>query len=195
VAATDAHNFIVRREMRDIACSRKHSIAQEVYMMNAWPRMTAGIAVFALAALGASPASARRHLAVGAPVFGSTASCLNFDHSSGNVGAALTNTTACKNFIIPPTWVMPVHLDTSGSKTVALTVRQTAANQLSCALIEYNPTGAVVEVVSYDNFTVGAYMTASKSITIASGNTLGAACSFKQSDANIGQARIMTIEY
>ena len=163
--------------------------------MNAWTRMAVAAALCSMAILGASPASARRTMAVGSPAFGGTATCLNVDYFNGTAGVALTNTAACKGFIINPAWVIPVHLDTSGTKTVSLTVKQTAANQLSCALIEYSPSGALVETVAYNNFTVGAYMTAAKTITIASGNSLSAVCAFNQADANIGNARIFTIEY
>ena len=157
--------------------------------------LTVVMVLLALAVFAPQPASARRHLATGSPMFPNTVACLGFDVTNGTAGAALANTSSCKGFFFSPIWVIPIYLDTSGTKTVKLTTKQSAANQLTCYLAEFDTSGAVVEVISYGALPVGGYASTSKSISVATGNTLAAFCSFNQNDPAIDQARVNSVEY
>jgi hypothetical protein len=79
---------------------------------------------------------------------------------------------------------------------VALTIRQTAANTLSCALMEHDAAGNVVETIVYDPFPVGTgYVTRSETITVSSANNLNVFCAFGQSTAGVDGARILSVSY
>jgi hypothetical protein len=138
--------------------------------------------------------SARRTTAqAGAALF--QESCFSFEISTGTAGVALASTSSC-TASLSPYWMIPASLDTSGAKTVQLTVKQTAANQLQCTLIEYNRSGAILQEIGFDPFpATGAYVTASKNITIATGNNLATICAFNAQVAGIGNARVLSIEY
>ena len=85
--------------------------------------------------------------------------------------------------------------DAQALENVSLTVKQTAASQLTCILAEYNPAGTVVQALAFNAFPVGGYVTSSKAITIATGNSLSVLCAFNKNDANIGDARVLSVEY
>jgi hypothetical protein len=158
-------------------------------------RILAAVALLSIAALPANPALARRTLAVGNAAFASTVSCFNFDYGSGTAGVGLNNTPSCKGFFLNPAWVVPLALDSTGAKTVSVTTKVTAANQMQCLLVEYNPAGTMLQAVVYPAFPVGGYATTAKSITVATGNSLSVLCGFNQNDANIGNARLMSVDY
>lgn len=159
-------------------------------------RVTAAIVFFSIANLFVSPASARRQTAhAGLAPYSAQSPCFTFDFQSGTAGIALYKTT-CPGGPIASYWLMALSLDTSGTKTVQLTLKQTAANQVVCGLVEYNRSGTAVQILEYDPFpATGAYVTVSKSITIATGNNLAALCSFNGAAAGVSNARVLSVEF
>lgn len=151
-------------------------------------------ASFAAASLGAQPAHARRSLAIGSVV--TYQGCFGYSYFNNTAGIQfLSGVAGCGPGFVPPAYIVPAHLDTSGTKTVALTVRQTAANQLSCGLLEFNATGTVLQTIAYNAFPSSGYSTQSKSITIASGNNLGVVCAWNLNASDPGGARMHSISY
>lgn len=150
--------------------------------------------LFAAAPLGVQSAHARRSLAIGSAV--TYQQCFGYSYFNNAAGLQFnTGVTGCGPGFVPPLYIVPAHLDTSGTKTVALTVRQTAANQLACGLLEFNAAGAVLQTINYNAFPSSGYSTQSKSITIASGNNLGVVCSWNLNATDPGGARMHSISY
>jgi hypothetical protein len=157
-------------------------------------RIVLAAALFAAPLLGVQPAHARRSLAIGSPV--TFQGCFAYSHFQPNAGLQfITGAPNCGPNFVPPLYIVPAQLDTSGSKTVALTVKQTAANQISCGLLEFNATGSVLQSIMYNPFPSSGYSTQSKSITIASGNNLGVVCQWNLSATDPGGARMHSISY
>jgi hypothetical protein len=151
-------------------------------------------ALFAAPLLGVQPAHARRSLAIGSPV--TFQGCFGYSHFPPNAGLQfVSGASNCGAGFVPPLYIVPAHLDTSGTKTVALTVKQTAANQLSCGLLEFNATGSVLQTIMYSAFPSSGYSTQSRSITIASGNNLGVICQWNLNATDPGGARMHSISY
>jgi hypothetical protein len=142
-----------------------------------------------------SASAARRSNAIGMSMFMNFVSCFGWDTTGGNAGLAVSATTACSQGFLPPIYIIPIHLDSTGAKTVKLTVKQTVANQLSCSLAEYSASAALVQSVPYSSIPVGSYTTLSKNITVTTGDSLNMVCSFNMAAADIASARILTVEY
>lgn len=160
-------------------------------------RVAAAIVLFSITNFFVNPVSARRMTAqAGSAPVPEQAPCFNFDFSAAAAGVYLRDVTFCRGGFLPYFWMIALSLDTSGTKTVQLTFKQTAANQLSCWLDEYNRSGALVQQVSYDPLPVAnTYATSSKSITIATGNNLMASCAISGAAAGAPDARILSVEY
>ncbi len=155
----------------------------------------AALAAILMTGVGASGASARRALAVGQSAFPSYTPCFNFDYFSGTAGVGFLPGPSCPNGYLPPAWVIPIALDSTGAKTVSLTVKQTTSSQLQCLALEYNPSGTIVQLVSYGAFPVGGYATVAKSLTVATGDSLSVVCGFNSQDSRIGDARVLSVDY
>lgn len=153
-------------------------------------------AAVVMTGVGASSASARRTMAVGNSAFEGYVPCFNFDYFSGTAGAAyLPDTNRCPLGFFSPAWIIPLALDSTGAKTVSVTVKQTTASQLQCLAVEYNPSGTMTQIVSFGNFPVGGYATVSKAITVATGDSMSVLCAFNANDSKIGDARVFSVEY
>jgi hypothetical protein len=91
---------------------------------------------------------------------------------------------------------IPVHLDTSGTKTVALTLKVPTAGAVSCALAEQDLAGNRVELIDYDPFPAGSgYITRSESISVAANNNLYLLCAYSLGNPAIEGVRLLSISY
>ena len=147
----------------------------------------------------AAPAAARRASAVsGEPGFGGSGQCFHWDPANGNSGIRLIRggIATCSGGFVPLSFVIPLQLDTSGAKTVSLTLKMTTLNTVSCGLAEFDLAGNQVELVEYDPFPAGPnYITRQETISVTASNNLVLLCAYNQSDAGVEGARLLSISY
>jgi len=145
-----------------------------------------------------SATAARRALALtGESAYGSSANCFSWDTSGSSAGIALSRTAAnCQGGYVPFYFSIPLQLDTSGTKTVALTLKVPTAGVISCSLAEQDLAGSRVELVDYDPFPAGSgYITRSETISVAANNHVYVLCAYMQSNPAVEAVRLLSISY
>ena len=142
-------------------------------------------------ALTATPANARKVSALsGQSGLIAQDQCLLADTRSGNMG--LRNTCTDPS-LFAAFWIMPLALDTPGFKTITLTGRQTAANQIECSVFGVLDSGTYSVLKTFPAFaTDGTYSKQSVTVPTSSAMAVEVWCSMVP---NAPDARLLNLEY